>query len=538
MVGPVRLAPPAEQRCPGAGHVVAGTHPAGEREPRVGQVPHAARHAASSAGSGSRVHDDESGDGPGQHDVEAAQALLHRRLGGHDRGRLDHDDVVVLQSLGQRRRHHGRPARSPSSPEPSTTWPTPRRAGHRGDVGVGDDDADRARVGEHVAAPRRRSPRPGRLPGARSRVPGFSRTDSAAATPGAMCGSSRLAKSRPPPAPGSRGGAPRRAPSGLPRCCRVDAQSAVAHGVVPWARSPSTVAAPVEQRRPTARSCIGDRSCASSSTTWPRLGSRSTRSAASSTRTASASDQGADFGPRAGLAQSSSRCSSSSSTPSAARGQHVGVAEQRHHDAHRVDRGPEPVDHRDVPAATARDRVLHPVVGRLARLLHLGEQRVRQPLREHRARRAVADVAALQLGDELGELVGRHPPAPRPAREDQRLGRRDQTGVDRAPQDRRHPRVALERRDRPPARRRGSGPGRRPARRASPGARRPRRGRAGPPRCRRGRRCWGRRPARRRGAAGRGTGRGGTPPGAGRPRSCRCPARPARRWSRRRRRGR
>ena len=61
-------------------------------------------------------------------------------------------------------------------------------------------------------------------------------------------------------------------------------QSLVAHGVVPWAMSPSTVAEPVEQRRPTARSCIGERSCASSRTTWPRLGVRSTRSAASSTQ--------------------------------------------------------------------------------------------------------------------------------------------------------------------------------------------------------------------------------------------------------------
>ena len=45
--------------------------------------------------------------------------------------------------------------------------------------------------------------------------------------------------------------------------------SRVAHGVVPCARSPSTVAEPVVQRRPTARYCMGERSCASSSTTWP-----------------------------------------------------------------------------------------------------------------------------------------------------------------------------------------------------------------------------------------------------------------------------
>ena len=44
-------------------------------------------------------------------------------------------------------------------------------------------------------------------------------------------------------------------------------RDAVDHGVVPCAMSPNTVAAPVEHRRPTARSCIGDRSWASSRTT-------------------------------------------------------------------------------------------------------------------------------------------------------------------------------------------------------------------------------------------------------------------------------
>ena len=44
------------------------------------------------------------------------------------------------------------------------------------------------------------------------------------------------------------------------------------HGVVPCARSPSTVADPVAHRRPIARHSIGDRSCASSSTTCARLG--------------------------------------------------------------------------------------------------------------------------------------------------------------------------------------------------------------------------------------------------------------------------
>ena len=47
----------------------------------------------------------------------------------------------------------------------------------------------------------------------------------------------------------------------------------------------STVADPVEHRRPTARNCMGERSWASSRMTWPRLGVRSTRSANSSSNT-------------------------------------------------------------------------------------------------------------------------------------------------------------------------------------------------------------------------------------------------------------
>ena len=90
-------------------------------------------------------------------------------------------------------------------------------------------------------------------------------------------------------------------PSGLPRWRSEDVHESVAHGVVPWAMSPSTVADPVEHRRPTARSCIGERSCASSSTTWPRLGVRSRWSRTSSSSTASARrPPGAATGPAGG----------------------------------------------------------------------------------------------------------------------------------------------------------------------------------------------------------------------------------------------
>ena len=93
--------------------------------------------------------------------------------------------------------------------------------------------------------------------------------------------------------------------SGLPRCPSEAFHESVAHGVVPCARSPKTVAEPVEQRRPTARSCIGERSCASSRTTWPRLRVRWRWSLISSTSTVSATDHLADPRPDAGLAHRS-----------------------------------------------------------------------------------------------------------------------------------------------------------------------------------------------------------------------------------------
>jgi hypothetical protein len=106
--------------------------------------------------------------------------------------------------------------------------------------------------------------------------------------------------------------------SGLPRCRIAVTQSSTETSDVACARSPSTVTDPVAQRRPTARSIIGERSCASSSTTWAVLAVRSSASAASSTRTASASVQRAVPAERDGLGHSSKRCSSALRRPSAA----------------------------------------------------------------------------------------------------------------------------------------------------------------------------------------------------------------------------
>ncbi len=106
--------------------------------------------------------------------------------------------------------------------------------------------------------------------------------------------------------------------SGLPRFESSAVQEGAAHGVVPWARSPSTVAAPVEQRRPSARHSIGERSWASSTTTWARLGIRVIRSRASSMSTRSAADQRAEPGPRGSCDQIIAACSAAVRIPSAA----------------------------------------------------------------------------------------------------------------------------------------------------------------------------------------------------------------------------
>lgn len=120
-----------------------------------------------------------------------------------------------------------------------------------------------------------RQQRPGRQPRASTdsmtRSPGSSRTDSGTPRPGAMCGRRRAAYAM--TAAGTR--KPRSSTStsasGLPRCASDSSHDAVAHGVVPCAMSPSTVAEPVEQRRRPRARCIGERSWASSRMTWPRL---------------------------------------------------------------------------------------------------------------------------------------------------------------------------------------------------------------------------------------------------------------------------
>ena len=91
-----------------------------------------------------------------------------------------------------------------------------------------------------------------------------------------------------------------------------------------------------------------------------------------------------------------------------------------------------------------RDRVLHPVVRRVAAALHRQQHVVRQPLRQHLPGRLVADRPLAQLLQHLGHRVRGHPPLAGPARHHERLGRRPDLRPDRAFQDRGEPGVALE----------------------------------------------------------------------------------------------
>ena len=122
------------------------------------------------------------------------------------------------------------------------------------------------------------------------------------------------------PAPGSRWSAGPPPASGLPRWASVSRQSRAAHGVVPWARSPSRVSEPCSLRRAIARHCIGDRSCASSTTMWPKPVGRSISPATSSTQHGvGGADHRAALGVRGGLAQRSASCSASVSRSAGAR---------------------------------------------------------------------------------------------------------------------------------------------------------------------------------------------------------------------------
>ena len=183
-----------------------------------------------------------------------------------------------------------------------------------------------------------------------------------------------------------------------------------AHGVVAWARSPRIVADPVEHCRPTERSIIGDRSCASSSTTWPRLGVRSSRSAASSISTASCSDHLARRpGPSAASPRRSRACSSSSRMPSAALGQEVRRRRAAASPAACGSTAGQSASTYCLDRPAAGHRVLHPVVGGVAGQLHLDQDRVREPLRQHRPAGAVPDAAGAQLRHDLVGLVRRAP---------------------------------------------------------------------------------------------------------------------------------
>ena len=240
--------------------------------------------------------------------------------------------------------------------------------------------------------------------------------------------------------------APRRARRACPGAPARRPTTGVAHGVVAWARSPSTVVEPVEQRRPTARSIIGERSCASSAPRDPATGSarpgRPPRRSAPRPRRTTRADPGA----RCGLSQRSSACSSASSTPSATLGEEVRVREQPQHQPCRVDRGPHLRRRTASPRGCGRPR---PAPGRRGsprrspsgpgpRAPAAARASPRAaPYRTPRSRSSVTDLLHLVRRDPPASCAARHHAAPSAG---VRTPRPHAPGAD----DRGHPGVALE----------------------------------------------------------------------------------------------
>ena len=238
----------------------------------------------SSSGSGLRVHDDERLRRARERDVERAQALDPLAPARRDRGRLDEHDAVELEALrgraasasGTARRARRTPSRrapaAPAGASPARSAqfvpraqlrPPPREPPQR--------RARRRRPRRSAAARRRRG------------------TRSARATSGAISGSSGSASSI--TSRGTRYASRSSAtdtsrPSA--RCGRRSSQRWYSTGPAACAMSPRIVIAPVV-RRASIRSCIGVRSCASSTITCPCCcggPSRSARASSSSGRSA------------------------------------------------------------------------------------------------------------------------------------------------------------------------------------------------------------------------------------------------------------
>ena len=121
----------------------------------------------------------------------------------------------------------------------------------------------------------------------------------------------------------------------------------------------------------------------------------------------------------------------------------LGVGPQGVEHPLRVDGGPE---RRGIlpDGGAARDGVLDDVVGGVAGALHGEQDEVRQPLREHRPRRAVAHAAIAQLVEDVLHEVCRDPPLARPTGDDQGLGGRADVRPHGPSQQLGHPRIAFE----------------------------------------------------------------------------------------------
>ena len=211
--------------------------------------------------------------------------------------------------------------------------------------------------------------------------------------------------------------------------------------------SPSTVIDWPRARRTTIRSSIGDRFCASSTTTWPNVRSSGSIRARASSSSANSLCVIADR-VLAGAEASSRSISSGASRSPAAAVEPPAVLEQR--GDQRLGRlarprlGRQPLELLGLPNGR-RDRLGRRGVPAARPLHHLRHQAVGQPVAEPLAARLVR-AAPLRLGDQVGDVLGRHLDGHAADHHRHRLVRDDHALPQQPRQQHRHPAAAQQRR--------------------------------------------------------------------------------------------
>ena len=281
------------------------------------------------------VQNGEPGNRPSQRHVKPPQAI---GLARGDAGGFDEDDVVELKAFGQRDRDDREPLglllRRRPAPSTRNARPAARSAAATSLTCVSAQMTatepghfERAGAGRRYPVRRTRPMTPARRQATR-RPPAATRR---AAAPARSTG----AAGRRSPGSAEAPGSPRRARAATrPACPGAPAERPTTWPPTGWCPARCRRARSPPRWRSAGRSpgiSIGDRSCASSTTTCARLGVRSIRSAASSSSTRSARDQRADPGPRGAGDHAIAACSGLRQQPGGGRGQRRRRRQQPEH---------------------------------------------------------------------------------------------------------------------------------------------------------------------------------------------------------------